>query len=58
MANYKLVDAEKLDADLQTIADAIKAKTGDNSPLAFPGEFVSEIANITGGGGSSADRRG
>ena len=56
MANYKLVDAEKLDADLQTIADAIKAKTGDNSTLAFPTDFAAEISNITGGGGgSSAD---
>lgn len=55
MANYKLVDAEKLDADLQTIADAIKAKTGDNSTLVFPTDFAAEIANITGGGGGSAD---
>lgn len=36
MADYKVIDAEKLDADLTTVADAIRAKGGTTEPLEFP----------------------
>lgn len=41
MSKYK-VDSESLTA----VADAIRAKTGNDEPLEFPDEFVSEIENI------------
>ena len=44
MSKYK-VDSESLTA----VADAIRAKTGNDEPLEFPDEFVSEIGNISGG---------
>lgn len=47
MANYIVSDT-----DLTSIADAIRAKSGGSSQLAFPAGFVSEIGSIeTGGGG-------
>lgn len=48
----KAVDATQLDADLASIADAIRAKTGLSDELPFPEEFVSAIAAITSGDGS------
>ena len=40
------------EADLTSVADAIRAKGGTSAPLEFPTEFVSAIQNIpTGGGG-------
>ena len=36
MANYKVVDADKLDSDLALVADAIRAKAGTEDSLAFP----------------------
>lgn len=44
MANY-IVDG----ADLSSIADAIRAKSGGSEQLEFPSEFVSEIGSISGG---------
>lgn len=55
MANYKMVDADKLDADLKRVADAIRAKGGYADPMVFPEEFVQEIAAISTGGGGSCD---
>ena len=52
MALDKLVDSTQLDADLEEIADAIRAKSGSSSLLAFPSGFVSEIGNIPSGGGT------
>lgn len=52
MAVDKLVDSAQLDSDLEDIADAIRAKSGGSSPLAFPSGFISEIGNIPSGGGS------
>ena len=53
MAVDKLVDSTQLDADLTSVANAIRAKSGGSSQLAFPSGFVSEIGNIpTGGGGN------
>ena len=52
MSVDKLVDSTQLDSDLTSVANAIRAKSGGSSPLAFPSGFVSEIGNIpTGGGG-------
>lgn len=54
MALDKLCDSAQLDSDLEDVADAIRAKSGGSSPLAFPAGFISEIGSIqTGGGGES-----
>lgn len=50
MALDKLVDSTQLDTDLSSVADAIRAKSGGSSSLAFPSGFVSEIQSISGGG--------
>lgn len=55
MAVDKLVDSAQLESGLTDIADAIRAKTGGTADLQFPGEFVSEIGSISGGGGVSWD---
>ena len=49
MAN-KLVDAIQLDADLTSIADAIREKSGTSAELSFPDDFVEAIGDISGGG--------
>lgn len=53
MALDKLVDSTQLDSDLTSVADAIRAKSGGSSQLAFPAGFVSEIQAIPSGGGAS-----
>lgn len=53
MAYDKVIDSAKLDADLTTVADAIRSKGGTSEALAFPSGFVSAIESIevgTGGG--------
>lgn len=56
MAVDKLVDSTQLDADLTSVANAIRTKGGTSAALAFPADFVSAIAAIeTGGGGYSLD---
>lgn len=51
MSNY-IVDG----SDLTSVANAIRAKSGGSSSLSFPSGFVSEIGNIsTGGGGYDLD---
>lgn len=52
MAVDKLVDSAQLDADLTSVADAIRTKGGTSASLAFPADFVSAIAAIPSGGGS------
>lgn len=52
MAVDKLVDSTQLDSDLTSVANAIRAKSGGSSQLAFPAGFVSEIQAIPSGGGS------
>lgn len=42
----KLVDAEQLEADLTSVADKIRAKTGGEEKLAFPSGFESELDTI------------
>lgn len=57
MALDKLVDSTQLDSGLTSVANAIRAKSGGSSQLAFPAGFVSEIGNIpTGGGGSGVTK--
>lgn len=51
MAVDKLVDSAALDADLTSVADAIRTKGGTSAQLAFPAEFVSAIEAIETGGG-------
>ena len=52
MAVDKLVDSSQLDADLTSVANAIRTKGGTSAQLAFPADFVSAIGAIpTGGGG-------
>lgn len=53
MALDKLVDSAQLDSDLTSVANAIRAKSGGSSQLAFPAGFVSEIQAIPSGGGGS-----
>lgn len=52
MAVDKLVDSTQLDADLTSVANAIRAKGGTSAQLAFPNGFMSAVNAIpTGGGG-------
>lgn len=44
------VDSTQLDTDLTSVANAIRAKSGGSSQLAFPSGFVSEIQAIPSGG--------
>ena len=50
MAVDKLVDSTQLDADLTSVANAIRTKGGTSADLAFPSEFVTAIQNIPSGG--------
>ena len=52
MAYDKVVDSTQLDADLTSVANAIRAKSGGSSQLAFPAGFVSAIQAIPSGGGN------
>ena len=55
MAVDKLVDSTQLNADLTSVANAIRTKGGTSAQLAFPSGFVSAIGDIqTGGGITSA----
>jgi len=51
MAVDKLVDSTQLDADLTSVANAIRTKGGTSASLAFPAGFVSAIDAIPTGGG-------
>lgn len=46
MAVDKLVDSTQLDADLTSVANAIRTKGGTSSQLAFPAGFVSAVQAI------------
>ena len=52
MALDKVVDSAALDAEMTSVANAIRAKTGNTDTLAWPGGFLTAIAGITGGGGA------
>lgn len=51
MAIDKSIDSAQLDADLTSVADAIRTKGGTSAQLAFPADFVSAIEDIETGGG-------
>lgn len=46
MSVDKLVDSTQLDADLTSVANAIRAKSGTSSMLLFPTDFISQISLI------------
>lgn len=54
MAYDKAVDSTQLDADLTTVADAIRAKGGTTDNLLFPSGFASAINAISSGGSDLA----
>jgi hypothetical protein len=49
MAENKVVNATQLDADLTSIANAIRAKAESSDSLVFPSGFVDAIANLSSG---------
>ena len=51
MSVDKLVDSTQLDADLTSVANAIRTKGGTSAQLAFPADFVQAIEDIETGGG-------
>lgn len=55
MAVDKLVDSTQLDADLTSVANAIRTKGGTSAQLAFPAGFVSAVEAIPSGSTASAD---
>jgi len=46
MANYVLVDADQLDADLASVADRIRAKGGTSGKLEFPEGYKTAVDAI------------
>lgn len=46
MSVYKIVDTEKLDKDLESIANTIRTKSGSTENFTFPEGFKSAIRNI------------
>lgn len=53
MALDKVIDSAKLDADLTSIADAIREKAGVSDSFVFPDGFVEAVSGISAGGGDS-----
>ena len=51
MANYKVVDADQLDADLTAVADVIRSKTGSTDTITLD-QMPAKIAGIEGGSSS------
>lgn len=49
MANYKVVDADQLDADLKTVADAIRESSGAEGKLDFPDGMATAASEIQNG---------
>lgn len=49
MAYDKIVDSTQLNADLTSIADAIRFKGSTSAALSFPNGFISAISDISGG---------
>lgn len=58
MAVDKLVDSTQLDADLTTVANAIRTKGGTSASLAFPAGFAAAIAAIPSGGSGLSYKTG
>jgi hypothetical protein len=55
MADYRVVDKEQLEADLTTVADAIREKGGTSESLAFPEGMKNAIEAIETGIDTSSD---
>lgn len=55
MALDKLVDSSQLDADLTSVANAIRTRGGTSDQLAFPTGFVNAIRAIPSEGGGGID---
>lgn len=55
MAVDKLVDSTQLNADLTSVANAIRTKGGTSADLAFPNGFVSAVDAIPTGGSLDVD---
>ena len=55
MPNYKVVDADQLDADITAIADAIRNKSDASDPLAWPDGLVQTVGSIQPGVNTSGD---
>lgn len=51
MAYDKVVDSQQLDADLTSVANAIRTRGGTSAQLAFPADFISAVQAIPAGGG-------
>lgn len=47
MPNYKVIDADKLDTDLSTIANAIRTNNSSTEALEFPQGFVDGVNDIS-----------
>ena len=56
MALDKLVDSTQLDSGLTSVANAIRAKSGGSSQLAFPAGFVSAVQAIPTGTGYTIEQ--
>ncbi len=50
MADYKIVDADQLDAGLKVVADAIREKGGTSEKLEFPNGMADAVMGIQSGG--------
>lgn len=55
MAEYKVVNATQLDADMASVADTIRTKGGTTEELAWPEGFKSAIEGIESGGGHEVE---
>lgn len=56
MAYDKVIDSSVLDANLESVANAIRTKGGTSANLAFPTGFVNAISAIEAGGGNVEKR--
>lgn len=56
MAYDKVIDSALLEADLTTVADAIRSKGGTSEALSFPNGFVSAVEEIQAGGGVDVEQ--
>lgn len=57
MAEDKLVDSTQLDADLTSVANAIRAKGGTSAQMAFPTGFVNAVNAIPTGGSPTGTKQ-
>lgn len=53
MAFDKIVDSHKLNADMRSVANAIRAKGGTSATLLWPNGFINAISSIQSGGATT-----